>query len=215
MKINLYTPNYNTNFQAIKVAKTTNLKTGAEIDIYKLGKEDSDFLQKLFSNIQIERRCTDLTEIQKARWQNIFNYCISNAGKNGNVNYVATKNHRACCIMTYSQDGNSLFLDAISAIPDNQGKRTPFAGQTLFLQLFKDALVKKAKSVKLDAVQDGPFDVISKYEKLGFKKDPTTPIYTAMVCNKYKIEEQLKKLSSFINYQKTSSEKINLEHTID
>lgn len=214
MNINPITNNFSPNFKAIKVANTINNKTGGEIQIYKLGREDINFLQKILSTIKIKDRCEKLTEILQERWQNILNYCISNAGRYGNTTYAAINDDKLCCLMTYSKDGNSLFLDAISAIPNKNGKRIPFAGQVLFSQLFKDALVQKAKSIKLDAVQDGPIDVISKYEKLGFKKDPTTPIYSAMVCNKYKIEEQLKKLSSTINYIESTSEKVNLEDTI-
>ena len=57
--------------------------------------------------------------------------------------------------------------------------------------------------------------MVEKYAKLGFKKDPTTQPYTKMVCNKYKIADQLEKFSKDINYESYNSAKIDLNQFLD
>lgn len=217
MNINVSQNSYPTNFKATKIAtaKAAIGRTISEFEIYKLGKSDQNFIEKLANNVNFVERCKNLSSNLAKRWQKIFVYCIENAKENTNTTYIALRNNKTCGIMTYSYDGCSLFLNGICSIPDKNGKRAPFCGQTLFYQLFKDAQEDGAKSIKLDAVQDGPFDVVSKYEKLGFKKDPTTIPYTRMICGKYKIKEQLKELPFLVDYSKSSPERTNLEFSLD
>ena len=205
------------NFKAVKVAETSTVigRMQNHIDIYKLGNEDKNFLQKLAIKTNFKDLMPELPETASTRWQEILYYCITSAFDKKNTTYIAMNNNKPCGIMTYYSKASSLFLDGICTIP-SRNKKIPYTGQSLFLELFKIAEAAKAKSIQLDAVQNGPFDVVSKYEELGFKKDPTSTPYTRMVCSKYKIKEQLKELSSIISYIKSnSSEKINLEHTLD
>lgn len=204
-------------FKAVKIANTQNCvgKLRTNIEIYKLELEDRKFLQKLAEKTDYKKLCPKLSEVLQERWQKVFNYCIMKAFNLENTTYVAFHDNKPCGILTYCDDGSSLYLDGICRIPDKNEKKIPFVGQTLFLQIFKDAEKKQSKEIKLDAIQDGPFNVVEKYEALGFKKDPTTFPYTEMVCKKYKIKEQLKELPFTISYKNASQERINLERTLD
>ena len=101
------------------------------------------------------------------------------------------------------------------SIPTEINKKVKFAGKTLFYQLFKDAKKENVKDITLDAVKNGPFDVVSKYEKLGFKKDPTTHPYTNMVCNKHKITKQLEEFPYDIDYKEVPLEHVDLMQFIN
>lgn len=204
------------NFKATRVATASNVLNNfqSEIHIFKMGKEDKPFLEKLKDKINFQELCPNLaTDLQK-RWQKVFNYCLSKASELGNTTYLAFHKDKLCGILTYGCDGNKMLFDGVCSIPQ-ANKKVPFMGQTLIYQLFKDAFDKKAKTIELKAVTDGPFDVVSKYKALGFKADPTSGYYTNMRCNKYNISEQLKKLQSDIIYQNCNPQKINLEPYID
>lgn len=213
-----YSQNYSQfqNFKATRVATTSNVLNNfqTEIKLFKIGKEDKTFLEKLKNKINYQELCTNLSVDLQKRWQKVFNYCISKATELGNTTYLAFHKDKPCGILTYGCDGNKILFDGVCSIPQ-ANKKVPFTGQTLIYQLFKDASDKKAKTIELKAVADGPFDVVSKYKDLGFKADPTSGYYTNMRCNKYNIPEQLKRLQSEIVYQNCNHQKINLEPYID
>ena len=220
MKITSSNTSYNSNFKAIKVARTTNKlgKTITNIDIYKITKEDFSFLENLKNKIKFKDFFQSLDEYSLERWQHIFEYCIRGALEtplHDSCTYVAICQNKPCGIINYHDFETNLYLNGICSIPIEKNKKVPLCGQTLFLQFFKDAFNKKIKNASLSAVNNGPFNVVDKYEKLGFVKDPTSYPYTKMVCNKYKIEESLKNLSKTINYKTSNQEKVNLQQFID
>ena len=123
-------------------------------------------------------------------------------------------NSRPCGILSFFDDIKSFYLDAICDIPQPNGKRVNYTGSTLFYQMFKMAEELKIKLIKLSAVIDGPIDVVKKYKEKGFKEIGMDNEYVKMSCNKYEIKEQLKKLSSNIEYKTLNSENKNLEDLI-
>jgi len=209
--------NYSTQFKAHKVATTKNTigKVVTNIDIYKLGREDASFLKKLADSIDFKKLFPKLNEYALDRWNNIFRYCISGALSNINTSYIAFSDNKPCGILTYYPDRNNLFLDGICSIPTQINQKVNLVGKTLFYQIFKDAQENNAKGIVLSAVNNGPFNVVNKYEELGFKKDPTTYPYTKMFCNKHKIADQLKELPFSIQYKTTKDEKINLNNLMN
>ena len=117
--------------------------------------------------------------------------------------------------MTFTNIKN-VFLDGICAIPDNKGNRTPFTGKSLLFELFKIAKDTGSKHISLNAVPDGTFNPVKKYEELGFKKNATQNTeYIEMVCNKYKIEEQLKNFAEDMKYTPHNHERVRLDEFID
>ena len=87
-------------------------------------------------------------------------------------------------------------------------------GKSMILSFLKSAEKANSKTVALNAVKDGPVDVISLYEKLGFKKTYRAVddgVYQPMEMNKFKLKEQIKKLESVIDYQEEkTSQEVNL-----
>lgn len=219
MQIN-QTNNYSTNFKAIKVATTQNTvgKVVTNIDLYKLQKEDKKFLESLKSKIDIKKLFPKLDTLALERWQHLFEYCINNfvdSFDDINTTYLAIKDNKPCGILTYSDKGSEFYIDGICSIPTETNKKVNFVGQTLFLKFFKDFQKENIKKATLSAVNDGPFDVVSKYKKLGFIKDMTTYPYSKMVCNKYKAKEQIGTLSDNIKYTEVTPKRVNLSEILD
>ena len=73
----------------------------------------------------------------------------------------------------------------------------------------------KAKTLKLFAITDGPFDVITKYKEMGFKDVGMADGYVEMTCNKYNIKKQIDNLSKSISYQPVrNANELSLEELI-
>lgn len=216
MQINSNT--YQPNFKAIRIAHTQNFVKGmtTNIDILRITRDDEVFLENL-KQISIKKLCPKLREDLQERWQKVLDYCVKISKLTCNKSYVAITDNRPCCIMSTCkyQDSNKLFLDGICAIPNADGKKTNLGGQTLLYQLFLDAISDKTKGVELEAIHNGPVDVVKKYQELGFTTNNSSEDYTNMTCNKFKVEEQLKKFASQIDYTPVEEEYIKLEDIIN
>ena len=213
MKISSINQPYNLNFKATKIANTRFFVKSGEIvnDIYRLDPKDRPFIESLGREIDITNCCKQMTTNLALRWQRVLNYCLDVAySSSENVSYVAINNNRPCGIMTYLEN-STFFLDGICAIPDKKGNKVPNIGKSLFYQLFLDAKKYDANGIKLEAITDGPVDVIEKYKQLGFKDDHIiNKGYVQMSCNKHRINDQLKELPFEINYIESIAEKTDL-----
>lgn len=204
-----------TNFGAIKVATATNYVKGMEspIDIYQLTKKDGEFIDFLEQSTDFHTIATNLRKDMQERWQKVFHYCIEEIKDGYNQNYVAIAKNKPCGILTYYANGSSSYLDGVCKIPTLE-ENIHLTGKTLILKFLKAAQSANSKTIHLDAVKDGPFDVISMYEKLGFKKvfhAQDNGKYQSMEINKFKLKEQIKELEKFIKYKEESnSDEVNL-----
>ncbi len=201
MKLN--SRNEFTNFKALPVAKTKNQFKGftTRIDIYELTKADKNFVEKLHLYADFKNRLKDMDEFNRKRWQKVFDYTLESLKNSNNKSIIAISDNKPCALLSFFQELKTVVLDAVCALPAKNGKKVNLGGTTLIYQLFKYAQDLKAKNIKLQAVTDGPFDVISKYKNLGFKDLGMEGDYVEMSCNKYKIEEKLTELSSIIDYK--------------
>ena len=206
----------NQTFRAKHLAVTKNKfkNVTTKIDLYELTSKDKKFLEKLKDSVDFDKSLRDMPEFDRKRWQKVFNYAVESAQNSDSRAYLAMSNSRPCGILSFFDDIKSFYLDAICDIPQPNGKRVNYTGSTLFYQMFKLAEELKIKLIKLSAVIDGPIDVVSKYKEKGFKEIGMDDEYVKMSCNKYEIKEQLKKLSSNIQYKTLNSENKNLEDLI-
>lgn len=205
------------NFKAIPLAKTKNKFKGftTKIDLYELTKSDRRFIENLAANSDFSTNLAKMDEFDRKRWKKVFDYTIEAAQNPDNQSIIAFSDNKPCGILSFFDEVSSLFLDAVCAIPQHGGKKVNLGGTTLIYQLFKFAENYKVKNITLSAVTDGPFDVISKYKKLGFKDLGMEGDYVKMSCSQFKIKEKLKELSSIIDYKSVNNpEKINLEDLV-
>lgn len=209
MQIHLSQKQNSPHFKAVKVATTKNTAKNVttQIDLYRLNpRHDSDFLKNLKDRIDFRKLFPKLNEFETARWQQIFNYTIDSAADSEYTAYLAISDNKPCGILSYLQNGdNNTFIDAICSIPTEVDKKVRKVGSTLILQAFKDASENNSKEIVLDAVNNGPFNIIEKYKNFGFKPHEVSIKYTTMRCNKNNREEQIKQLKKEIEYHPISS----------
>lgn len=216
MNIQVNNNNY-LNFQAYKIANiSTPIRSRAvsDMDIYLLDRSDRSFLNKLEERVNYRNLFPKLTDFLQRRWQKVFKYCIECAHDTDNRTYIAVHNDMPCSIMTYTP-GSSFFLEGICSIPQEKNKKVPFAGMALLYQLFKDADEHYASGISLEAITNGPFDVVKKYESIGFTQEDAINSKIKMNCRKYKIKEQLKEFPFLMDYKKLEPEKCSMEQFLD
>lgn len=209
--------NSSINFQAYKVANISAFvknRTVSSMDIYALDRSDRAFLNKLKAKVQYNKLFPKLTEFLQRRWQKVFDYCIACAHDPNNRTYVAMQDDKPCAIMTYTPN-STFFLEGICSIPHSANKKVPFAGSALLYQLFKDAEKDGVSGISLEAVTNGPFDVISKYESIGFTQEKAANSKVTMNCRKYKIKEQLKEFPFLFEYTPLKKEIVSLDEFLD
>lgn len=220
MQIHLITNNHSPQFKATKVATATNMAKNfdTKIDIYKLNpKVDSIFLKKWKEKINIKNLFPKLPEFDKARWQQVFDYSIDSAADRDFTAYVAVNNNKPCGIISYLHNKkNAIFIDGVCSVPIDTNKKVPLAGTTLIYQAFIDAKEKDSEEIVLDAVNNGPFNIIEKYKTFGFKINSVGDKYTNMRCKERQRDEQLKNLEKIIDYTPCETEEnIDLTQFID
>ena len=211
--------NSNTHFKALKVATTRTFAHNSpiDIDLYRLRKEDQKFIETLPQKIDFKKLFPKIEPKFQQRWKEVFNYALNKAELRDSISYAAVHDGKLCGIITYHNDMPPLYLDGICTIPTEKNKKVPFCGQTLMYQLFKDAKFLKSKEIFLDAITDGPFDVVKLYERLGFRKDYSDGRfgYVPMSCTAQKIQEQLKNFSKYIEYTGVTPEKTDMMKFLD
>ncbi len=201
---------YQPNFGALHIANAGRIK------LYQIADNaDKKFLKTLQERIDTKELMPNLGKDEYKRWNEMIEYATYNAQFPENTTYLAVCDNKPCGILTWRSDKNAI-LDCICTWPVEYGKKVKLAGQTLFYQLFKDFLELKCKKLELEAITNGPFNTIEKYEKLGLKKTSKVyPTKTVMETNSNKIKETLYKLDEIIEYEKLEPEKVKLSDELE
>ena len=196
---------YQPNFKALHIANADKIK------LYKIVDEaDKKFIKKLPELIDTKKLMPDLDKITAARWNEMLEYAVNNALIKGNETYIAACENKPCGIITW-QTGKNVKLDCICTWPIEVGKKVKLAGKTLFYQFFKDFLEQNCKKAELEAITNGPYNTIQKYEQLGFSKTSKVyPTKVVMETSANKIKETFEKLKRVINYEDIEPQKIKL-----
>lgn len=210
--------NYKQNFTAYHLANSKNLINNIEtnLKIYDLTPNDSKFLKELRESVNLEKLMPELDKNKLNVWQQIFNIAVSQASNSSKKGLLAAYNNKPCGIMAYSPNNAKYKIETICTWPVEPQKKVPFAGKTLFNILFFDFLKSKANFIDLDAVNNGPFNAVSKYMSMGFKQRGGENNIIAMRINR---ENVLKTVEEFRNtikiiFQKTQNEN-DLSQTIN
>ena len=167
---------YTPSFGALHIANCDKIK------LYKVAtNSDVNILKSLPDRINMEQLLPGLSKSQYERWHEMLEYAIDMMQNPGNTTYIEAINNKICGIITYFPDKTTV-IDCICTWPAQVGQKVKFGGKSLFYQVFKDFEKNKGTRIKLDAIIDGPFNTIRKYEPLGFKK--TSKIYPTKVRRK-------------------------------
>lgn len=203
--------NYNPQFGARFAANCAGLK------LYKItDRSDFRFLRELPSKININELMPNMTKTEADRWHEMLDYAVDRANISGNITYIETYKNKPCGLITYYPEKNTTTLDCICTWPIEVGKKVQLAGKTLFYQLFNDFQNLRGKKIKLDAITNGPYNVIKKYEQLGFKKTSNVhPTKTEMEIQAQKVKESLNRIENILDYEAGTQEKIDLFRELD
>lgn len=208
--MNISTKNHTPAFTAYYIGNSGNLK------LYRLtDTDDIKFLKKLSEKTDMKKLIPNLTKDEYSRWHEMLEYAVDNSAKKGNITYLETSNNKPCGIITFTP-GKTTILDCICTWPVEFGKKVKLAGKNLFYQMFLDFKKIKGTRIKLEAITNGPFDTVSKYESLGFKRTSNVfPTKIEMEANLAKIKENTQKLDTLLNYKSITPQKTNLNAEID
>lgn len=198
-----------TNFRANIIAQSGNLKI-CELT----GPKDILFLKEFAKRTDFQKLMPGLSYREANRWHEMLEYAIGYANNPLNKTYLTISDNKLCGIITAFQD-KTTFVDCICTIPIKVGQKVKLAGKTLFYQIFKDFIEYNGSRMELSAIVNGPYDTISKYNELGFKKTSDVSFTTVkMSANKYAIKDAMERLKKIIKYKSLPNIKINLNDTI-
>ena len=211
MQIQNNRQNFTPQFKALHIANAGNLS------LYRIADAaDKKFIKGLPDRIKIKELMPNLSKQGSDRWQEMLEYAVDNAQYPENITYLETHNNKPCGIITFRTENRTTFLDCICTFPTIIGEKVKLAGKTLFYQMFKDIQDIRNAKIELEAITNGPFNVVKKYEELGFKKTSRVlPTKIVMETNSAKIKDTFRKLSELINYEQIKPEKINLAQNLD
>lgn len=206
MQIQNHNNTYNPQFGILHcVASCDKLKIHQVTDVSDIKK-----LKNLPSQVNIKDLMPGLSPKQYSRWQEMLEYAIDMMQNPGNITYIETLNNKICGIITYFPNKTTI-IDCICTWPAIAGQKVKFAGKSLFCKVFSDFKENQGTRIKLDAITDGPYNTIDKYEPLGFKA--TTKVYPTKVemeANKYKIKEILPELKSLTKYREIKAKTVDI-----
>lgn len=200
---------YNPKFGALHIANCGKLK------LYNLtDTADYKFLKALPINIKMNELMPNLSKDEYSRWDEMLQYAVDNALNPKNITYIESINNKPCGIITF-QPGKITKLDCICTWPVEFGKKVQLAGKNLFYQMFTDFQKIKGKKITLEAITNGPYNTVKKYQALGFVPIETYPTKVKMETSAAKVKETLKTLSKSISYETAQGEKVNLLIDLD
>lgn len=202
------------NFKGLYLANSTNYikNVKTSIDIYEITSRDKEFLKALKQSIKFENLFPDknITKQGFDRWHDILGFAVNKLHFDDYKGLIAVKENKPCGILAY-KPGKSYYLDSICTWPVETGKKVPLAGQTMFKQLFSEFLKINGIKIELTAIQNGPFPVIHKYLRLGFKPTGGEDYLVRMRAFPAEIRNTMKYLNEIIFTKNINdNENINL-----
>ena len=200
---------YSPNFRALHIANCDKIK------LYKVANNaDVKALKSLPDRIDMEKLLPGLSKTQYERWHEMLEYAIDMMQNPGNTTYIEAINNKICGIVTFFPNKTTV-IDCICTWPAQIGQKVKMGGKSLFYQVFRDFERSNGTRIKLDAITDGPFNTIKKYEPLGFKRTSTVhPTKIELEANRYKVKEVLPELEELVHYTETKPENIDMRELI-
>ena len=196
---------YSPNFRALHIANCDKIK------LYKVANNsDVKALKSLPDMVDMQKLLPGLSKTQYERWHEMLEYAIDMMQNPGNTTYIETLNNKICGIVTFFPNKTTV-IDCICTWPAQIGQKVKMGGKSLFYQVFRDFERSNGTRIKLDAITDGPFNTIKKYEPLGFKRTSTVhPTKIEMEANKYKVKEIMPELEELVHYTETKPQNVDI-----
>ena len=205
MKIQNNKISYTPQFGMLHVANCGKIK------LYRVtNNQDVRYLRNLPEHVNIEELMPDLSKSACARWHEMLEYAVDMMQNPDNITYLDVFNNKICGIITNFPNKTTI-IDCICTWPIIAGQKVKLAGKSLFYKVFRDFDQNQGTRIKLDAITDGPYDTVQKYESLGFRTTSRVyPTKIEMEANRHKIKQILPQLKTLVKYEEIVPKSVNI-----
>ncbi len=214
VKPNQQTKKYSPNFTGRLVAVATPVINGIEkeIQIYRVGKKDASFLQKILSEIDVEKLMPSMKDRPNLTiWTKLISQAAEDIGKfTKQKAYIAVSEQKPCGIVIVNNNKKQGTLGILASIPTATDELTKGAGSSLITTVLDLAKSKKLSQITLEPLLKGPTDCVGFYKRHNFNF--VDPYASAMRIYLQDIKKTLEKNIIDSGYKKIKkSQETNLE----
>lgn len=119
----------------------------AVLSVFNITHKDTAFLNNLAKSIDVEQLQDGFRKEDYRTWNDIIKNGISGCAVAGR-GYLLAQDNIPCGVLRYQifPRISTAFIQDVATWPVEKNKKVPFAGKTLFMQLFKDALNNFSKT---------------------------------------------------------------------
>lgn len=157
----------NTSFRMIRLASAEARFNQAvnKFQLYKITPEDSQYLNKLRNSINLEELMPNMKPEDYMLWDRILKQVLNTY----NETILLTKDDKPCGALKYKKTPRHYEVLGRVTWPIEKGKREPFAGKILVMQMFKMFMQDNLNIIKTCVCRYNPFSTISKCMEMGFR----------------------------------------------
>lgn len=157
----------NTSFKMIRLASAEARFNRAvnQFKLYKITPEDSQYLDRLRTSINLRELMPNLKSEDYMLWERILKQVLTTS----NETILLTKDDKPCGALKYKRTPRHYEVLGRVTWPIEKGKREPFAGKVLVMQLFRTFMQDNLNFIKTCVCRYNPFSTISKCMEMGFR----------------------------------------------
>lgn len=186
----------NTSFKMVRLAsaeaKLNHIVN--KFELYRVTPEDAEYLQSLVRSINLKELMPNLKPEDYMLWQRILDKVLSTYHET----ILLLKDGIPCGGIKYKKNHNHYEILGRVTWPIEKGKREPFAGKVLSMQLFKIFMQDNLNTIRTCVVRHNPFDTISKCMELGFRSFGGDNYNELMSVSRARIEQVMEKFKDII-----------------
>lgn len=177
-------------------------QTVNKFELYRITPEDKDYLSILLQSIKLKELMPNLKPEYYFLWQRILEKVLSTY----NETILLTKDNIPCGGLKYRKNSNHYEILGRVTWPIEQGKREPFAGKVLTMQLFKIFMQDNLNMIRTCVVRNSPFGTISKVRDMGFSSYGGDNFNELMCITRARIEKAMEKFKDIIFIEEESQQ---------
>lgn len=200
----------------VAVAKPVINGIEKEIEIYRVGKKDASFLQKILSEIDVEKLMPSMKDRPNLQiWTKLISQAAEDIGKYAKQKaYIAVSEQKPCGIVIVNNNRKQSTLGILASIPTGRDELTKGTGSSLITTVLDLAKSKKISQITLEPLLKGPTNCVEFYKKHNFNF--VDPYASAMRIYLQDIKKTLEKNITDSNYKKLKkSKERNLENYLN
>lgn len=185
-----------------------------KISIYQITEKDRPLVTKLKKKINLKELIPKIRDDEFEIYDYILKKGLETSLFRNNESMLLTCNKIPSGIIVNKNNKTTQIVDYICTWPFKVNQKTPFGGQLLFEETFKNFLNTDKSFIELYATRFG--DAVSKYQKLGFSSLGGDNFTELMRISREKVQASYLKLKEKLNLiQSNSNEDIDLTDVLE